>query len=119
FAVLLDIPSDQAFRTLAALLRLLPVLLLDLRSLESKVHNNGFRVEFARQLHGRHQHVFQRDLRVFNLLATSLAHRQLDTAQVLAAGAVLHDSRSGFVDTRNDVQVVKAGLTGAQTTTAG
>src|SRR5690606_34872935 len=119
FLVLLDVPGHQAFRALAALLGLLPVLLLDLGRLERVVHHHGFRVQLARQLHRRHQHVFKGDLGVFDLLAAGLANRQFDPAQVLAAGAVLHDGRGRLVDARNDMQVVEAGFAGAQAAAAG
>src|SRR5690606_31055797 len=114
FFVLLDVPGNQAFSALAALVALLPVLLLDAASLECVVDQNDFVVLTCGQLYRGNQYVFQSDLGVFDLLATSLAYRHFHLAQVLAAGAMLHDCRSSLVDAGNYMQVVKAGL--AQTT---
>src|SRR5690606_19910233 len=98
FFILLDIPSDQAFGTLATVLALLPVLLAYLGSLECILNQNSFGFVVGGNLNRGYQHVFQSDFGVLDLSTTGLAYRQFDLGQVLAACAMFHDCRSSLVN---------------------
>src|SRR5256885_9281901 len=93
FAVFLDVEAHLALGALAALVGLLPVLGLDLGSLERVVHGHGVRGVGAADGHVRHHDVGQGDLGELDLRAAGLAQRDVDLAQVLARGAVLEQDR--------------------------